>query len=401
MASGTGLIRASSNGRYFVEEDGTPFFWLGDTQWELFRGFPLEGAADILETRQRQGFSVLQVMLTGVGDGTKPTPAGERPWTNDDPLTPNERYSAHVDEVVRLSRGTGIVLAIGVYHQLQVERITVANARGYARWVAERYADVPNLVWSMYPKAEEEFVPVVRALAEGLREGDEGRHVITVHPDPSPASSSFLHVEPWLSFHSIQTWADTHLIVPMVSHDYGLQPPKPVVMAEGAYEGGTEYGFEVTPLWVRRQAWWTYLAGGHHSYGHNDCWRMLPTWREALNAPGAVQLGVLRQVLSERERWWDLVPDRSLITEQMANTPTLDVACRSATGDWALAYLGAGGSVAIALDWLGTERSACAAWVSPITGERTAIGSASASGTGRFPAPAGWEDALLLLEAEQ
>ena len=35
---------------------------------------------------------------------------------------------------------------------------------------------------------------------------------------------------------------------------YHLQPVKPVLMAEGAYEHGSEYGFEVTPLWVRRQA---------------------------------------------------------------------------------------------------------------------------------------------------
>ena len=29
-----GFIRISDNGRYFVHDDGTPFFWLGDTQWQ-------------------------------------------------------------------------------------------------------------------------------------------------------------------------------------------------------------------------------------------------------------------------------------------------------------------------------------------------------------------------------
>ncbi|WP_395821362.1 DUF4038 domain-containing protein [Archangium minus] len=29
-------LRVSSNSRYLVKEDGSPFFYLGDTAWELF-----------------------------------------------------------------------------------------------------------------------------------------------------------------------------------------------------------------------------------------------------------------------------------------------------------------------------------------------------------------------------
>ncbi|MEO8427123.1 MAG: DUF4038 domain-containing protein [Verrucomicrobiota bacterium] len=72
------------------------------------------------------------------------------------------------------------------------------------------------------------------------------------------------------------------------------KPTKPIRMAEGAYERGSEYEFEVTPLWIRRQAYYWYLAGAHHAYGHNDSWRVLPTWKEALDAPGATQLGILK-----------------------------------------------------------------------------------------------------------
>ncbi|MBM3212451.1 DUF4038 domain-containing protein, partial [Candidatus Poribacteria bacterium] len=34
-----GPIQVSHNGRYFVDHKNNPFFWLGDTQWELFRCF--------------------------------------------------------------------------------------------------------------------------------------------------------------------------------------------------------------------------------------------------------------------------------------------------------------------------------------------------------------------------
>ena len=32
-------VKVSPNGRYFIGQDGKPLFWLGTTQWELFRGY--------------------------------------------------------------------------------------------------------------------------------------------------------------------------------------------------------------------------------------------------------------------------------------------------------------------------------------------------------------------------
>ena len=410
VSAGPGPIAVSPNGRYFIDQSGDPFFWLGDTQWELCRSFALEDARVILEDRRRKGFSVLQVMLTGVGDGTKPNVAGRTPWINDSPDTPDERYFAHVDAVVELARESGLVVALGVYHQLHESRITAANARRYARWVAGRYREAPHLVWSMYPRAEEGAVPVVRELAAGLQEGDGGRHLVTVHPDPSPASSSFLpysDINEWLAFHSLQTWADTHLIVPMVTHDYRREPAKPVVMAEGAYEAGSEYGFEVSPLWVRRQAYWAFFAGGHHSYGHNDLWRLLPHWRDALDAPGARHMTILREVLTARHEWWNLVPDSSLVggedpcataADPPARDPNLTVAARSSSWEWALVYLGDGGTACVDVGTLEPAGVLEASWIHPVTGEALEIGTVANTGGERFSAPADWEDALLLLE---
>lgn len=398
-APDVGPIGVSSSGRYFTAGDRRPFFWLGDTQWELFRAFPPVDVRAILESRRRRGFSVVQVMLTGVGDGTEPNVAGQKPWANDDPSNPNDSYFKGVDSAIRTARQNGLILAVGVFHQLQASGIVPANARAYAKWIARRYRDVPNMVWSMYPKAEQEFVPVIRELAAGLQEGDGGTHIITVHPDPAATSSSFIHGEPWLSFNSIQTWKHTNLIVPMVTHDYELDPVKPVVMAEGAYEGGTEYGFDVTPLWIRRQAYWTYLAGGHHSYGHNDSWRLLPTWREALDAPGAAQLSVLREALSARNEWWNLVPDQSVIAACTDGDPTLNVAARSEAGDWGLVYLGGSATVSIRMGEIGTGGIVDASWIAPTSGERMPADRFATTDAEPFRTPTGWEDALLLLEA--
>ena len=40
-----GPIAVGPNGRHFVDESEHPFFWLGDTQWELPRAFPVADVA--------------------------------------------------------------------------------------------------------------------------------------------------------------------------------------------------------------------------------------------------------------------------------------------------------------------------------------------------------------------
>jgi hypothetical protein len=287
-----------------------------------------------------------------------------------------------------------------LYHQRYRGHITIDNARRWARWLAQRYKDTPNIVWSMTPEAQPEFVPVLRELAAGLRAGDGGRHLITFKPDPAPYSSSFIHAEPWLDFDSMQTWNGVRLIYPMVTNDYNLKPVKPVLMAEGAYEAGSEYGFELTPLWVRRQAYYSYFAGGHHTYGHNDSWRVLPTWRQALDAPGAVQMGILKKILTARAEWWLLVPDQTVFASGgQAEGEVLRLAARHQDGKWAMLYLADKAAFSVNMNKI-TAAKMSMAWVNPKIGDMVPLGSAPNTGVKTFSTPDGWEDAMLVLEAE-
>jgi uncharacterized protein DUF4038/collagenase-like protein with putative collagen-binding domain len=393
-------VKVSKNGRYFIDQQGNPVFWLGTTQWELFRGYTREDAETILEKSAAKGFAFAQVMLMGVGDGTKPNVYGEKPWTHDDPLTPNEAYFANVDAVVRAARDKNIVISMTMFHQRYRRHITIDKARAWARWVARRYKDVPTLVWSMTPEAKPEFVPILRELAAGLREGDGGAHLITFKPDPAPYSSGFIHGESWLDFDSMQTWKSVELIDPMVTKDYNREPVKPVLMAEGAYEHGSEYGFDVTPLWIRRQAYYSYLAGGHHTYGHNDSWRILPTWKAALDAPGATQLGLLKAIFRARKEWWNLVPDQSILAAGGNTSGTvLNLASRHKDGRWIMIYLGGKASFSVDLKKLAAGEKIVATWIDPRDAREVAIGTIANTGERSFTTPDGWEDALLILEA--
>ncbi len=396
------FIRVSDNGRYFVDQDGEPFFWLGDTQWDLFRDFTVEDAVAVMKRRKAQGFSVLQVMATGVGEGDKANVAGQRPWVEDDPARPNDAYFAGMDAVVREAEKLGLILVIGIYHQVQAARITMANARGYARWIGQRYRGQPHIVWTMYPKAQMSFLPVLRELAAGLQaadaQGRAPRHLITVHPDPSPTSSSFIHDEPWLDFNMNQPCITYEKIVEMTRADYARTPAKPTVMAEGGYEG-LEFGRLQTALEIRKQAYWSHLAGGHHSYGHQDAWQQQGQWRRWIDSPGARDLSVYRRVLTSLPRWWAWVPDvgGDLLDGDEGAGLERSVAMRSEDGKAALIYVARSGAVRVNVRALTDGSTPQAHWIDPTTGRRTAVAATSREAFASLATPDGWEDALLLV----
>src|SRR5688500_9690417 len=57
------MLKVSPNKRFFQDENGAPFFWLGDTGWLLFGKLNREEAARYLENRKQHGFNVIQVMV--------------------------------------------------------------------------------------------------------------------------------------------------------------------------------------------------------------------------------------------------------------------------------------------------------------------------------------------------
>lgn len=391
-----------SHGHYFVTGDGGlahPFFWLGDTQWQLFRDFSLEDAAWILKTRRRQGFNVIQVMLTGVGDGARPNIHGQQAWLNMDPSTPNPAYFEPVDAIVRMAREEGLILAIYLCHNTQKDFINQANARAYTQWVAQRYREQPHVIYAFVSDVPiADHLGLIRELAGGVQGGGGDQHLISYHPDPvAPAlSSGEIHSEPWLDFNMIQTWNYYEGIYGWVRRDTLRQPPKPVVMAEGAYEAGPEYGYPVTPWLVRQQAYWSYLSGGFHSYGHCDNWLLSSDWKANLESPGAKQMTILKDVFSSLE-WWNMVPDQGVLISQDIPGSTLNTAARASDGSWLAVYLHRSTTVSLDLGKLSARDKVSARWVDPRDGSTHPAGDFTIKDKPSFTTPAGWEDGLLII----
>jgi hypothetical protein len=241
----------------------------------------------------------------------------------------------------------------------------------------------------MYSAPEAASIPMVQAAVKGLKEGDGGSHLITLHPEGAAGSSSF--VQGGLSLNTFQSLTTGHLNYEFAQADYARTPVKPVVNGEARYEGDKG----VTPYDVRRSAWWSYLAGAGFSYGHLNNWKSPGSWREWVNAPGAKQIEVIGRLLRSRA-WWKLIPDQSILIEAGERA-----AARSADGDWILVYLPTNAPVTLKLDSVTSSKKALISWVNPLNGEKTGVRIYSTSARPSLTPPAGWRDAVLLAESNR
>src|SRR3569833_1459371 len=112
IASAHAQFRVSPDKHYILKE-GKPFFWLGDTAWELFHRLDREEADTYLKTRSEQGYTVVQAVVLAELDGLHdPNAYGQVPLINDDPTKPNEKYFEHVDYIVNKAAEYNINIAM-------------------------------------------------------------------------------------------------------------------------------------------------------------------------------------------------------------------------------------------------------------------------------------------------
>lgn len=417
---------ADPTGRYLVDEAGKPFFWLGDTAWMLFQEPNREDAELYLAARARQGFTVIQAAAVmgeeRVAGTRRPNACGDTAFVDHDPakprLTPGNSpgdpdeydYWDHVDYVIDRARAHG--LAVGLlplfvgWQGDGYKYLKTSNAYAYGRFLGERYRTRPNIVWILggdNVADTEEKRAIWNAVAKGITEAvagseDYSRTLMSYHSPGGTSSSHWFHAAPWLDFHMIQTWADYLSISARIAADYKLTPAKPTGLGEGAYENGNQYKFTVDALAIRKQAYWSYLSGGYHTYGNTDVWNFgsykaeaSQDWKLALDSPGVASLGVLKKTLGSM-KWWELVPEPSILEGD-----SLNVAMRSRQGDWALIYLSSPAPISVRMDKIAASESVSATWIDVRTGDRVQAGVFPTEGAVQFAIPSDWKDALLLL----
>jgi len=357
-------------GHYLGGDDGSPFFWLGDTAWQLIQYATRDECSYYLHTRAHQGFTVIQTVVLAEFGLKQPTSEGLLPFAGQDPGRPNDRFFDRIGEIVDEAARLGLYVALlpawgdkltapwGEGPRLfRNDNLDVAKA--YARYLAGKLKSRTNVLWILggdrpprvtdtkdgyiakagiaagFP-SDQDWTPIWSAMAEGLKEGSDAPPTITYHPQGGPESSSyFLHQQPWLSINGMQSGHGSGhdvAVWDMIAHDYSLHPAKPTLDLEPNYE---DHPYNPWPVWdpatgyfrdhdVRKQLYRSVFAGGCGvTYGHHAVWQFAEKgretinhadrdWKDAMLRPAARQVGFLRALIESRP-FFSRIPDQSLI----------------------------------------------------------------------------------------
>ncbi|MFN3650637.1 MAG: glycoside hydrolase family 140 protein [Armatimonadota bacterium] len=427
-------LRVSENRRFLVQENGQPFFYLGDTAWELFHRLNREEADRYLRNRAKNGFTVIQAVALAELDGLNdPNPYGHRPLKNNDPTQPNEEYWKHVDWIVERANELGLTIGMlptwgdkwNKKWGVGPEIFTPSNAEAYGEWLARRYRD-RSVIWIVggdRPIESDGHREIIRAMARGIRRGDGGRHLITFHPPGGAGSAQWFHGEEWLDFNMRQNGHAVEFTgrYDATKADYDRTPVKPVLDGEPVYEdhpvsfNAKILGHSISAD-VRRPLYWDLFTGAFgHTYGHHSVWQMwqpgrapinnpLLPWHEAIDQPGAAQMQYGRWLIESRP-FLTRVPDDSIVVTDAVPTSVPGagtrryVATRDEAGTYAMVYAPIGRPFSVQMDKIHGNKVK-AWWFNPRTGRATAIGELPNTGTHRFTPPDAGEqiDWVLVLD---
>ena len=417
----------SANHRYLLK-DGKPFYWLGDTGWELFQRLTKEEADEYLKRRSEQGFTVIQAVVLAELDGLHtPNAYGDTPLIDDNPARPNEAYFKQVDYVIDKAKEYNINIALlptwadKIYKDRWgkgPEIFNVANAKIYGKWIGNRYKAKTNIIWILggdrNPRNKSD-VAIWNAMGDGIMEATNGKAIISFHPQPCDSgSATWFHNEAWLSFNMFQNGhCRDNNVYDKIQLAYNLKQTKPVIDGESLYEDhpvcfnvkdlGTSSAYD-----VRKYAYLDVFAGAFgNTYGCHDIWQFYSKkyeavngphifWQEAMNLPGANQMQYVRRLM-ESHPMLERVPDQSLIIENNYVPSERIQATRGS--DYAFIYTSEGKSFTVILSKI-KGNMLQAYWYNPRDGKTTNAVNISNKGTKEFiPPSSGYgQDWILILD---
>jgi hypothetical protein len=405
-----GWLKVSDNKRYLTYGNGDPFFYLGDTVWEIVRKSLMSEARQYIADRKRKGFNALQLVTISCLN-LFPNGAvnryGEAVYLDTNFSMINPRYFDYMDSIVTLANDNGMIAAIvpmwaamneqssfSYYHR---KPIPDAETLLMERYVAARYGG-HNVMW--FAAADDYYdTPGRRNIwtqaARLLDSAGGGRHLLTIHPIGLNSSIDFFPDADWLDFHMYQS---SHSVGNDYSwhganRGYDVQPRVPILNGECVYEDiynnvldhyVPEYDNEVFRIrseHIRQVDYETLFSGSYVgiAYGASGLWQWSRpedmgnfwprySWDTAMAFPGSAQMGVFR-TLMERYHWYNLIPGQSLITQQIVGRENyLPVAYNGSDSSRIFIYFPKfTNSAGINFQMLG--KGMRLEWIHPVTGE--------------------------------
>lgn len=457
VAESLPAIRVNAGGHYLETADGKPFFWLGDTGWKVIHCLSRADASYYLHTRAQQGFTVVQLMVLDENDGITETNAlGERPFFENDPARPNDKFFDRVVEVADEAAADGLYVAL---LPAWGDQLTAPWGNGprifrndnrpavhsYAKYLAKRLKGKSNVVWMLggdrpakldetrpdqWPNVpaiaagfakDYDWTPVWGEFAAGIAEGAGAPPVILYHPQAGTyRTSAFLPQAAWLSINGMQSGHGGGHDIPVwdwIAEDFALTPAKPTLDLEPNYE---DHPYNPWPQWdpatgyfrdhdARKQTYRSVFAGACGvTYGNHAVWQFAGSgaevinhadrdWVTALFSPAGRQMGYLRQLIESRP-FFSRVPDQSLIVGDPGKGGLHLQATRDREGTYAFVYFPVNDQPAT-LDLAKLSANQIRAWwYDPRTGIGKMIGEIPGGNPREFRSPPQGPDWVLVLD---
>ncbi|MFC1672062.1 DUF4038 domain-containing protein [Planctomycetota bacterium] len=408
-----GFIRASDDGRHFTYDDGTPFFWLGDTHWQMpdterldecnhpdhggkecsFGGQLQHLAAD----RKARGFTVYQ---------TYPSAGSPAWWTSRHSAINPERFAAVFDRQMDHLAAEGFVVAMGCGHFNSSTNIPVDDLRRWARYLVARYGAHP-VVWITCQEMNapeddgKNRIDVWQAVAKEIEKADGYGRPHSGHQWVLDVGARPLSGESWHDWFALQGGHRNSGLTPQARYAgyYAFKPTRPVLETEAMYEN-IDCGGVADADDVRMSAWKAMLCGcTGYTYGAAGVWALkwdpadsrwegynykIDGWYAGMALPGAGQMSVLKNffvalpwtTLTPRftDRAWGVWKDAEQCVLATAGSSLYVAYCYGKTSKGTLKKL----------DPAGTYR---ARWFDPRKGEYTKTDDAIRPAKGEWDVP--------------
>ncbi len=399
-----GKLKVSDNHHYLQFENGTPFFWLGDTGWLLPERLNRDEADYYLDQCSKRGYNLVQVQtvnslstMNTYGQSAMPDGFNFRDINKKGVYG----YWDHMDYIIKSAERKGVFIGMDCIWGGPVSKdgVTVKDAQAYGTFLAARYKNSPNIIWFIGGDIRGDVkTEVWEALAKSIKAIDQN-HLMTFHPRGRTMSGTWFDKATWLDFNMFQSGHRRYgqvkgdgdiTIEPNTEEDnwrfveksLALQPLKPVIDGEPSYEDIPQGLHDFNEVrWgandVRRYAYWSVFAGSFgHTYGHNSIMQFMKPgvigsfgakryWYDCIEDPGYNQMKFLKALMLAFP-FFDRVPDQSILDG--LNGERYDRAIATRGNDYLMVYNYSGRPMKINLSKISGAMKNCW-WFIPKTGE--------------------------------
>jgi len=389
------VTSVSENGRYFVDQYGVPLLVQGDSPWSLMTDLSPAQAELYFRTRGEQGFNAAITSLVGGEGNGGPSDNGGTfdgliPFVDGDVTAWQEPYWERMTRYLEVAAESGITVFLYPIDGWTIGEAfhpeTIEQCQTYGRMVAERFRDLPNLVWmsggDYFPKADDpasgsDVDQCIDASMRGIRGAGDNRPFSIQLGYPRSISTDNSYWADRVSWNFVYTYLPTYVAVLQA---YARNPVIPALFGEGNYERENNVVDtpDTTNQTLRRQMLWALTSGAAGAFYGSDDWEFHPGWEQRLNTEAVAQLGRMHDQFSQLP-WWSLVPDtaRPWVTAGRGTALTDDTgqdvldndyvtAAKSVDGRLAVAYFP--GEHTVTVDRGALAAGARAVWIDPASG---------------------------------